>query len=573
MASDRPFHVCQLAQEQDCTYNSQCPEGQVCGVDGQCRDQCASDRDCVSGQECVKGNCADPSELDGGQLPVKEAEGGAGPTAPTPGQSCVYNSECSDPLICRSNLCAFECLAKADCATGTDCIEHRCLTPLAGTSEGGSGGEGGEAGGTSSSFSPPPCVYNSDCSDPLVCRSGGCVDECRTSVDCSAGEACLAKRCVLTPPANAPPDWGTSCSYSVDCTAPLVCRSNHCVYQCLSDGDCTPGFSCTSNLCQFNGVLGGVGGASSGGGATSSGGTIGAGGSSSGATSTGGAGTAGAGGSGVAGVCPPGAKQCVGNAAQICGSDGNWGPLSNCTAEAQTCAAGTCLPCAAGTKNCDGSIINGCEVNLNLVGSCGSSCADKVACPNPATATCLAGACGTAIAPIGCAGTVTPGTVNITDAASAAAFAAAGTTCIAGDLNVNNTSLADLTGLGLLQWIGGNVSISGNGSMTSLKGLSGLKTVVGAVNIQSNAKLLDLSGLGSLATVQGSFQIFNNNALPNVDGFSSLVKVYGYLNVQSNSSLLNLSGFPALTEVDGYLQVSSNAAQLDLKGFAALTSV
>src|SRR4051812_33946083 len=44
MASDRPFHVCQLAEEQQCAYNSQCPEGQVCGKDGQCRDQCASDR-------------------------------------------------------------------------------------------------------------------------------------------------------------------------------------------------------------------------------------------------------------------------------------------------------------------------------------------------------------------------------------------------------------------------------------------------------------------------------------------------------------------------------------------------
>src|SRR4051812_43643015 len=38
MASDRPFHVCQLAQEELCTYNSQCPTGQVCGRDGQCRD-------------------------------------------------------------------------------------------------------------------------------------------------------------------------------------------------------------------------------------------------------------------------------------------------------------------------------------------------------------------------------------------------------------------------------------------------------------------------------------------------------------------------------------------------------
>ncbi|MBM4363650.1 MAG: hypothetical protein FJ104_13290, partial [Deltaproteobacteria bacterium] len=27
MVSDRPFHVCQLPDEQKCRYNSQCPEG------------------------------------------------------------------------------------------------------------------------------------------------------------------------------------------------------------------------------------------------------------------------------------------------------------------------------------------------------------------------------------------------------------------------------------------------------------------------------------------------------------------------------------------------------------------
>src|SRR5438552_1167351 len=30
MASDRPFHVCQLSQEETCSYNSDCPLGQVC---------------------------------------------------------------------------------------------------------------------------------------------------------------------------------------------------------------------------------------------------------------------------------------------------------------------------------------------------------------------------------------------------------------------------------------------------------------------------------------------------------------------------------------------------------------
>ena len=59
MASDRPFHVCQLADEKSCTYNSECPTGQVCGVDQQCRDQCADDRDCVREQLCFASTCVE----------------------------------------------------------------------------------------------------------------------------------------------------------------------------------------------------------------------------------------------------------------------------------------------------------------------------------------------------------------------------------------------------------------------------------------------------------------------------------------------------------------------------------
>src|SRR6185369_15835404 len=39
--------VCQLADERVCTRNSQCSATQVCAVDGQCRDLCDTDRDCV----------------------------------------------------------------------------------------------------------------------------------------------------------------------------------------------------------------------------------------------------------------------------------------------------------------------------------------------------------------------------------------------------------------------------------------------------------------------------------------------------------------------------------------------
>ena len=96
MASDRPFHVCQLAQEQACSYNSQCPDGQVCGADGQCRDQCASDRDCVTGQLCKKGNCADATELDdAGNLPIPDAGKADAGREPRVSRACTTRSAAS----------------------------------------------------------------------------------------------------------------------------------------------------------------------------------------------------------------------------------------------------------------------------------------------------------------------------------------------------------------------------------------------------------------------------------------------------------------------------------------------
>ena len=61
--------VCQLPDERECEYNSDCPPPEVCAVDGKCRDQCVSDSDCVKGQLCISGTCAEPSELVDGGLP------------------------------------------------------------------------------------------------------------------------------------------------------------------------------------------------------------------------------------------------------------------------------------------------------------------------------------------------------------------------------------------------------------------------------------------------------------------------------------------------------------------------
>ena len=177
VVSDRPFHVCQLESERTCTYNSHCPEGQVCAVDAQCRDRCQADTDCLRGQSCTSGTCAEPSELREGKLPVALVDGG-----PSSGQPCVYNSQCPDRLVCKGGLCQSECLSSGDCSNGRQCVQNRCQVRVCPEMDAGAG---------------LACSYSSDCLAPLVCRSATCTCECNGGGDCPAGYDCTGNRCTL----------------------------------------------------------------------------------------------------------------------------------------------------------------------------------------------------------------------------------------------------------------------------------------------------------------------------------------------------------------------------------------
>jgi hypothetical protein len=120
VVSDRPFHVCQLDGEKSCAYNSACPNGQACGIDGQCRDVCRADRDCLAGQVCATGTCAETVELLDGGLPMS-AEAG-----PPSGQPCAYDSDCASPFVCRSGFCGYQCFTSRDCGRGQTCVAQRC---------------------------------------------------------------------------------------------------------------------------------------------------------------------------------------------------------------------------------------------------------------------------------------------------------------------------------------------------------------------------------------------------------------------------------------------------------------
>ncbi|MDF3068967.1 MAG: uncharacterized protein K0R38_4568 [Polyangiaceae bacterium] len=217
VAAARPYKVCQLEEERACKRTSDCAEGLVCGVDGECRDQCLTSNDCVEGQQCVSGTCADVDELDeSGQLtPAPGKEVGS------EGAPCVYVSDCSGALLCRGQACLPQCRADRDCPTSEICADTRCVPD-----------------GTQ----PLACSYNSDCETERGerCLGGGCRCMCAEDRDCSGGLTCDGCGCV------APPD----CDYDSDCEEKgQVCRNGGCACACKADADCAEGQECDGCGC------------------------------------------------------------------------------------------------------------------------------------------------------------------------------------------------------------------------------------------------------------------------------------------------------------------------------------
>jgi alpha-tubulin suppressor-like RCC1 family protein len=107
------FGACQLAAEQRCVLQSECPDGLVCRFN-ECTNACNEDRDCPGGAMCrvdPMGNaCFD--------------------TASTP---CTLDGECGSGEFCFDGVCRPQCLADRDCRNEHWCDTSRrpspCLPP------------------------------------------------------------------------------------------------------------------------------------------------------------------------------------------------------------------------------------------------------------------------------------------------------------------------------------------------------------------------------------------------------------------------------------------------------------
>ena len=138
------------------------------------------------------------------------------------GAACDLSSDCDTPLVCRLQRCRIECATSRDCTQRT-----QCLTDEAGL-------------GACQLPDETRCALDSECTPPLVCGQGRCLNQCASDRDCLGGAQCLSA-------AGGPdePCAGDSC----------VCRERAQV-GCLFDGDCRSGddprywLACIGGTCR-----------------------------------------------------------------------------------------------------------------------------------------------------------------------------------------------------------------------------------------------------------------------------------------------------------------------------------
>lgn len=442
---DKPEHVCQLPEEVNCTYNSDCPGTQICGIDGECRDACKGDVDCVEGQLCITGTCADPDELVKGQLPRKLAlDGGTG-------LPCSYHSDCPGEQVCRPNgSCGYECKADKDCAAG-GCVKAKADDAF-GKCGGGptqlpehckTGVKDGDESAVDCGGSCYPCPSGSDCGKAGDCASQVCTATTCQEPTCSdgvrngseSGVDCGGAACPACPPQQTcvnPSDCGTGVCKAGLCVeagcadgqkngkeSDVDCGGGGCppcdaTKSCVVGGDCTSGacvsFSCTQPSCTDSLKNGNETGVDCG------------------------------------GTCKP------------CGSG------AACT-QATDCASGVCASNTCAAATCTDTAKNGAETDVDCGGPDCPKCAAGKSCAQASD--CSAGACSGNVCKATFKLTVTPAGSGAGSVKSDVGGIDCGATCsadIAGGTTVVLTATA-ASGSTFSGWSGGGCSGTGTCSV------------------------------------------------------------------------------------------------------------
>jgi hypothetical protein len=227
---DESVRACLLPDETKCAAPADCPYPLVCGVDGECRNACSVDADCVAPQVCSYGSCADPAELDEGssELPVPDDFTGEG-------QPCLYSSECPGDYVCVNQYCGPECKGPKDCDPGATCsVDGRCVVVVPPECVLSTDCALGEVCSPTGNCEPPPpppveCASTADCPSGDVCSPLGTCEACVTAAECShLDEDCNAGACVNGACQKLPSNEGSVCQSAGPCGTTNICSAGAC---------------------------------------------------------------------------------------------------------------------------------------------------------------------------------------------------------------------------------------------------------------------------------------------------------------------------------------------------------
>jgi len=145
---------------------------------------------------------------------------------------------------------------------------------------------------------------------------------------------------------------------------------------------------------------------------------------------------------------------------------------------------------------------------------------------------------------------------------------------IMGDLLiVNNNELTNIQGLSQLSYVEGNVHVFYNEHLTNLTGLANLQTINGSLKFLDNPELTTIGGMQDLISVGADMEIAENVALTNLDAFGKLTTIGGYLTIRDNSTLANIHELSKLGAIGGRLSINNNTLIQNLQGLESLATL
>ena len=142
---------------------------------------------------------------------------------------------------------------------------------------------------------------------------------------------------------------------------------------------------------------------------------------------------------------------------------------------------------------------------------------------------------------------------------------------IGGHFTVSNNARLTALDFSKLQTVGGYVDVNNNDRLTAFD-FSKLQTIEGNFNVHVNNRLTTLD-FPALQTIEGSFQVNNNDGLTSFGNFTKLQTIEGYVDVNNNDRLTTLGIFTKLQTIEGYFSVTNNDTLTTLGGFPALLRI